>query len=102
MVKLEIEPGEAGSGVTFESSVTAGKIPKDFQRAVEQGVMESAESGAIAGYPVVDIKTQEVIRVDDHGVVPIPMEMHEYGTKLQERVRADLRPINVVRSLPSQ
>ncbi len=60
VVKLEIEPGEAGSGVTFESSVSAGKIPKDFQRAVEQGVKESAESGAIAGYPVVDIKTRLV------------------------------------------
>jgi len=60
VVKLEVEPGEPGSGVTFESSVTAGKIPKDFQRAVEQGVTESSESGAIAGYPVVDIKTRLV------------------------------------------
>ncbi len=45
---------------------------------------------------MVDIKTQEVIRVDDHGVVPIPMGTYEYGAKLQERVRADLRLINVV------
>lgn len=45
---------------------------------------------------VVDIKTQEVIRVDDYGVVPIPMAAGEYGAKLQQRVRRDLLPIDIV------
>ncbi|MDP6977673.1 MAG: elongation factor G [Myxococcota bacterium] len=58
VVKLEVAPGEPGSGVTFENAVKASVIPKDFVKAVEQGCMESAESGAIAGYPVVDIKAR--------------------------------------------
>jgi len=45
---------------------------------------------------VVDIKAQEVIRVDDHGMVPIPMGVGEYGSKLQERVRRDLMSIDIV------
>ncbi len=45
---------------------------------------------------VVDIKRQEVIRVDDHGVVPIPRKSFEYCAKAQTHVREDLRPINVV------
>jgi primary-amine oxidase len=45
---------------------------------------------------VVDIKRQEVVRVDDHGVVPIPMGRFEYSARSQERTRGDLRPIDIV------
>ncbi len=45
---------------------------------------------------VVDIKRREVIRVDDHGVVPIPRQPFEYGAKAQAKVRDDLRPIDLV------
>ena len=45
---------------------------------------------------VVDIKTGEVIRVDDHGVTPIPMAEHNYDRVFQTRTRDHLKPINVV------
>lgn len=45
---------------------------------------------------VVDIKTGEVIRIDDHEVVPVPMMEHNYDRQFQETVRDDLKPINVV------
>ena len=45
---------------------------------------------------VVDIKTEEVIRIDDHGVVPIPKIPGEYAAKFQKDFRDDLLPINVV------
>lgn len=44
---------------------------------------------------VVDIKTAEVIRIDDHGVVPVPMTEYNYDRKFQGETRSDLRPINV-------
>jgi elongation factor G len=53
---LELEPGEVGSGVEFESKIVGGAIPKEFVPAVEKGVREAAEGGIIAGYPVTDIK----------------------------------------------
>jgi len=56
VVKLEVSPGAPGSGFSFESTVRGGAIPKEFVKAVEQGCRESSHSGAIAGYPVVDVK----------------------------------------------
>jgi len=55
-VWLELEPLEKGKGVEFENAIVGGVIPREFIRAVERGVREAAESGILAGYPVVDIK----------------------------------------------
>ncbi len=55
-VKLKIEPGEQGSGLVFENAIVGGTIPKDFIPAIKQGVKESMENGALAGYPTVDLK----------------------------------------------
>ena len=45
---------------------------------------------------VVDIKTGEMIRIDDHEIVPVPMMEHNYDRQFQDRVRDDLKPINVI------
>jgi elongation factor G len=51
VVVLEVEPGEPGSGFTFESAVKGGAIPKEFIRAVRQGCEEATQSGMLAGFP---------------------------------------------------
>ena len=45
---------------------------------------------------VVDIKSLELIRIDDYGMVPVPEKKFEYLAATQETVRQDLRAINVV------
>jgi elongation factor G len=55
-VVLTMEPGEPGSGIIFEDKIFGGAIPREYIPAVEKGIRESAESGVLAGYPVVDIK----------------------------------------------
>ncbi len=55
-VVLTMEPGEPGSGIVFEDKIFGGAIPREYIPAVEKGIRESAESGVLAGYPVVDIK----------------------------------------------
>ena len=55
-VVLSLEPSERGSGVTFEDKVVSGAIPREYISAVEKGVLEAAESGVLAGYPVTDLK----------------------------------------------
>jgi elongation factor G len=55
-VVLDLEPGEAGSGVVFEESIKGGTIPREYIPAVGKGVLEAAESGVLAGYPVTDVK----------------------------------------------
>lgn len=54
-VKLKVEPIEEQS-VIYASEFTSREIPKDFFKAVEQGVMDSVPGGAMAGYPFIGIK----------------------------------------------
>jgi elongation factor G len=39
--------------VVIENNVVGGAIPKEYIRSVEQGILEAAQSGVVAGYPVV-------------------------------------------------
>mgnify|MGYP000560108497 CR=1 FL=1 len=55
-VVFSMEPGERGSGIVFENKIVGGSIPKEFISPIEKGVKEAAESGVLAGYPVVDLK----------------------------------------------
>ncbi|RVU42249.1 elongation factor G [Lujinxingia sediminis] len=59
-VEIKISPNERGKGITFEESIKGGAIPKEFFGAIERGVREATEAGAIAGYPVVDIHVELV------------------------------------------
>jgi len=54
-VWLEIEPSEPGAGVTFENKLKGPAIPREYVPAVEKGIKEAAETGVLAGYPVVDV-----------------------------------------------
>ena len=53
---LEMEPLEAGKGIQFESKIVGGAIPKEYIKPIEEGIREAAESGILAGYPVIDFK----------------------------------------------
>lgn len=55
-VWLELEPLEAGSGIQFENKIVGGAIPKEYIKPVEQGIREAANTGILAGYPVIDLK----------------------------------------------
>ena len=55
-VWLEMEPLEPGSGIQFESKIVGGTVPKEYVKPIEAGIRESAESGILAGYPVIDFK----------------------------------------------
>jgi elongation factor G len=55
-VMLRIEPLERGAGFEFASEVVGGAIPAPFIPAVEKGVRQAMIDGAIAGYPIVDLR----------------------------------------------
>ncbi|ODU09343.1 MAG: elongation factor G [Rubrivivax sp. SCN 71-131] len=55
-VFLRIEPLPRGTGFEFVDEVKGGTIPGQFIPAVEKGVREVLAHGAIAGYPVVDVR----------------------------------------------
>ena len=53
-VHIRFAPGEA-EGLTFTVSVVGGTVPKNFNPAVEKGLLEAMEHGVLAGYPVVHL-----------------------------------------------
>ncbi len=55
-VFLRIEPLERGKGFEFVDEIFGGAIPGQFVPAVEKGVRELLEQGALAGYPIQDVR----------------------------------------------
>ncbi len=55
-VVINMEPLERGGGVVFEEKVVGGSIPKEYFKAIENGIKEASQSGILAGYPVTDLK----------------------------------------------
>jgi len=57
-VVLRIATVEKGKGITVESKVVGGTIPKEFIQPAINGVKEATQNGIIAGYPVVDLHVE--------------------------------------------
>jgi len=55
-VFLRIEPLPRGGGCEFVDEVRGGTIPGQFLPAVEKGVRQVLSGGAIAGYPMQDVR----------------------------------------------
>ena len=55
-VTLNVEPLEPGKGREVENKIKGGAIPKEFIPGVEKGVLSVADSGILAGFPVIDYK----------------------------------------------
>ncbi len=54
-VKIEMGPGERGTGYVFENGIVGGIIPKEFIPSIEKGIREAMGRGVLAGYPLVDL-----------------------------------------------
>ena len=57
-VWLRVSPQEPGKGFIFEWKIVGGTVPKEYQKAVQQGVAEASQSGVLAGFPVLDFKVE--------------------------------------------
>ncbi len=55
-VWLKVEPQEPGKGFEFVDGTKGGSIPKEFVPAIGKGILESLDSGVVAGFPIVDVK----------------------------------------------
>jgi elongation factor G len=54
--KIKLEPLPRGGSFEFVNDIFGGAIPKNYIPAVEKGIVESAQRGFLAGYPVVDFR----------------------------------------------
>ena len=55
-IKFTVKPGERGTGVIFNDQVKGGNIPKEYIPSVEKGMRETAESGSLIGFPIIDFE----------------------------------------------
>jgi len=55
-VYLRIEPLERGAGFEFVDAIVGGVIPGQFIPSVEKGVRQVLVEGAVAGYPIQDVR----------------------------------------------
>jgi elongation factor G len=60
-VVVKLEPNEKGKGVEVVNEIVGGAIPKEFIKPATDGIMEGANNGVVAGYPVVDV----IVRIID-------------------------------------
>ncbi len=54
--KCIFEPLERGAGFQWVDKIFGGSVPANFRPAIEKGIIEAAQGGAVAGYPLVDFK----------------------------------------------
>ena len=55
-VYLRVEPLPTGTGFEFTSNVVGGSIPSQYIPAIETGVRQVMQAGAISGHPIQDVK----------------------------------------------
>ena len=55
-VALRVEPLPRGAGIELADEVKGGTIPTNFMPAVEKGVRQALIEGALAGFPLQDIR----------------------------------------------
>jgi elongation factor G len=55
-VVMTLEPNEKAAGFEFVDKIVGGAIPREYMRAVENGIRETVETGVYAGYPMVDVR----------------------------------------------
>ena len=55
-VLLRLEPRDRDQGFEFGNEVVGGRVPREYIPSVEKGVVKALDEGALAGYPLVDLK----------------------------------------------
>ena len=55
-MSLRIEPRERGAGFEFVDAIKGGVIPHQFMPAVQKGVEQVLVTGAVAGFPLQDVR----------------------------------------------
>src|SRR5881409_2990521 len=53
-IKINVTPGERGSGFQFVDEIKGGNVPKEYIPSVEKGLHETAETGSLIGFPIID------------------------------------------------
>jgi elongation factor G len=53
-VRVKVVPGERGSGFQFIDEIKGGNVPREYIPSVEKGMRETAQTGSLIGFPIID------------------------------------------------
>src|SRR5215475_2387626 len=87
--KCVFEPLPRGEGFIFEDKIFGGSVPQQFRPAIEKGIIEAAQSGAIAGYPLVDFKAQLI----DGSYHTVDSDEHSFRASGRKAFRAAMEKV---------
>jgi elongation factor G len=87
--KCVFEPLPRGGGFVFEDKIFGGAVPQQFRPAIEKGIVEAAQTGAIAGYPLVDFKVQLV----DGSYHTVDSDEHSFRAAGRKAFRAAMEKV---------
>jgi elongation factor G len=55
-IKITAAPAARGSGFQFFDEIKGGNVPKEYIPSVEKGLRETAETGSLIGFPIIDFE----------------------------------------------
>ena len=53
---ITVEPQGRGGGYEFVSKIVGGSVPREYWKAIEEGIRDALAGGMVAGFPMVDLK----------------------------------------------
>lgn len=104
---IEIEPLPRGAGYEWQDKIVGGAIPQQFRPSVEKGVKQTMEQGALAGYPIVDVRVR-LVDGSTHPVDGKDIAFQIAGSMAMRKAVLDAQPallepiMNVVATVPER
>ncbi len=90
-VHMRIEPTH-GKGYEFAWEVVGGSVSSSYHTSIEKGVKSVMEGGAIAGYPIVDVKVA-ITDGKEHAVDSKPMAFEIAGREAFKKAMHGASPV---------
>jgi elongation factor G len=89
---IEVAPTARGEGFVWQDKIFGGSIPQNFRPSVEKGVIDTMAKGAVAGYPMVDVKVA-LIDGKYHTVDSSDMAFQLAGGMAMRKAAMDASPV---------
>ncbi|MCE7884217.1 MAG: elongation factor G [Actinobacteria bacterium ATB1] len=91
VINLVPNPGPDG-GYEFDDKIKGGSVPREFIPAVDRGIREAMGTGVVAGYPMVDIRS-ELVDGAYHDVDSSEMAFHIAGSMAFKEAAKQAHPV---------
>ncbi len=87
--KVIFEPLARGAGFEWVDKIFGGAVPQNFRPAIEKGIIEAAQGGAVAGYPLVDFK----VTLIDGSYHTVDSDEHSFRAAGRKAFRAAMEKV---------